>query len=117
MELWLTNGTPQPLTGMRVQNCVMLQGARGFHDQTNTNKILRSPFVAVHDESGEYWIITAWTPTQRAWANPPVPCLHSDPLLPDCPPGETVKAHGKLWFYQGRDIDQKLETLQTELMQ
>ena len=30
MELWLRNGTDAPLTGLRVQNCVMLKGADGF---------------------------------------------------------------------------------------
>jgi hypothetical protein len=115
MELWLTNGTPQPLTGMRVQNCVMLKAATGFHDQTNSNKLLRDPFVAVHDETGRYWIITAWTPNHRAWANPPVPCLHSDPVLPDCPPAETVRAHGRLWFYEGTDIETELTRLAPEL--
>ena len=115
MELWLTNGTPEPLTGMRVQNCVMLKAAIGFHDQTNSNKLLRDPFVAVHDETGRYWIITAWTPNHRAWANPPVPCLHSDPTLPDCLPGGTVRAHGRLWFYEGTDIDAELARLAREL--
>jgi hypothetical protein len=115
MELWLTNGTSEPLTGMRVQNCVMLKAATGFHDQTNSNKLLRDPFVAVHDETGRYWIITAWTPNHRAWANPPVPCLHSDPVFRDCPPGETVRAHGRLWFYEGTDIDAELTRLAQQL--
>ena len=30
MELWLTNGTKEMLTDLRVQNCVMLRGAAGF---------------------------------------------------------------------------------------
>ena len=114
MDLWLTNGTAAPLTQMRVQNCVMLKGAAGFHDQTNSNKLLKQPFVAVHDETGEYWIITAWTPNNRAWANPPVPCLHSDPTFPDCPPGETVHARGKLWFYRGRDIEEYVAGLRID---
>lgn len=114
MELWLTNGTDQPLTGMRVQNCVMLKAAPGFHDQTNANKLLREPLVAVHDETGRHWIITAWTPNHRAWSNPPVPCLHSDPVLPDCPPGQTTRAHGRIWFFEGSDIDAELERLATE---
>ncbi|MCA8991351.1 MAG: CehA/McbA family metallohydrolase [Planctomycetaceae bacterium] len=114
MDLWLTNGTKDPLTNMRVQNCIMLQGAKGFHDQTNSNKVLQAPFVAVHDESGDYWMITAWTPNHRAWANPPCPCMHSDPVFPDCPPGETVHARGKLWFYRGTDIEAKLKSLSVE---
>ncbi|MEW4528681.1 CehA/McbA family metallohydrolase [Maioricimonas sp. JC845] len=115
MELWLHNGTKQPLTGMRVQTCVMLKGAIGFSDQSNHNKRLVSPFAAVHSEDGRRWIITAWEPNHRTWANPPVPCLHSDPILPDCAPGETVRARGRVWFYEGDDIDGELERLRGSL--
>lgn len=110
MELWLHNGTTEPLSGMRVQNCVMLKGAVGFHDQTNTNKVLAEPLVAVHDETGSRWIVTGWLPNHRAWANAPVPCLHSDPTFPDCPPGETVRAVGSLWFYEGDDVSSQFAT-------
>jgi hypothetical protein len=110
LQLQLHNGTSAPLTGMRVQNCVMLRGAPGFHDQTNSNKLFEAPFVAVHDESKSHWIITAWTPNHRAWGNPPVPCLHSDPVFPDCAPGATVEARGRLWFYHGTDIHAFLES-------
>src|SRR5262249_41132707 len=39
MELWLTNGTKERLTDLRVQNCVLLRGAAGFEAQTNDNKV------------------------------------------------------------------------------
>jgi hypothetical protein len=26
-------------------------------------------------------------------------------VLPDCAPGETVRVRGRLWFYEGKDID------------
>ena len=94
MELSLYNGTDQTLTGLRVQNCVMLKAATGFHGQTNHNKLFEAPFVAVRDDSGKRWIVTAWEPCQRAWGNAPCPCLHSDPQFPDCPPGETRRVLG-----------------------
>ena len=105
MELWLRNGTDQPLTGMRVQNCVMLKAAAGFNAQTNANKVFATPFVACGSPDKKRWIITAWEPCQRAWANPPVPCLHSDPQIPDCPPGETRRVRGWLSFYEGSDVE------------
>jgi len=40
MEMWLTNGTDETLTDLRVQNCVMLKGATGFDRQTNDNMSL-----------------------------------------------------------------------------
>ena len=105
MELWLRNGTEQLLTGLRVQNCVMLKAAAGFNAQTNANKVFATPFVACGSPDRKRWIITAWEPCQRAWANPPVPCLHSDPQFPDCPPGETRRVHGWLSFYEGTDVE------------
>lgn len=107
MELWLRNGTGKTLTGLRVQNCVMLGYAKGFEAQTNSNKIFQQPFVAVRSQEGNRWIITAWEPCQRTWANPPVPCLHSDPQFPDCPPGETKRVRGWLSFYEGKEIEKE----------
>ena len=101
---WLRNGTKEKLTDLRVQNCVMLKGAKGFTEQTNTNKILEAPFCAAKSADGKRWIITAWSPIHRAWANPPVPCIHADPKFPDCAPGQTVEARGWISFYEGEDI-------------
>lgn len=111
MELWLRNGTNEERTGLRVQNCVMLRGARGFESQTNDNKVLHSPFAACRSEDGRRWIVTAWERCGRAWANPPCPCLHSDPVFPDCAPGETVRLRGLLSFYEGVDIRPELRRL------
>lgn len=111
MELWLRNGTAEKLTDLRVQNCVMLKGMPGFNQQTNTNKLIRKPYVACRSEDGRRWIITAWEPCHRPWANPPCPCLHSDPKFPDCPPGETVRVRGGLWFYEGADIEAELRRI------
>jgi hypothetical protein len=111
MEFRLKNGTDQPLTNLRVQMCVMLKGAIGFADQTNQNKVIEPPYVAAQSEDGRRWIITAWDPLHRGWANPPVPCLHSDPVLPDCGPGQTVQARGMLWFYEGDDLRGELKRL------
>jgi hypothetical protein len=33
-----------------------------------------------------------------------VPCIHADPMFPDCPPGETVTVSGYLRFYEGTDV-------------
>lgn len=114
MEIWLKNGTGQPLSQMRIQTCVMLKAALGFNAQTNGNKLLREPFIAVEANGANRWIITAWKPCERVWANPPVPCLHSDPKLPDCPPGETAHTRGRLWFYEGDDIESELARLAKE---
>lgn len=104
MREWLRNGTDKTLTDLRVQNCVMLKGAKGFTEQTNDNKVLEAPYCAAKSADGRHWIITAWTPIHRAWANAPVPCLHADPKFPDCEPGKTVEVRGWLSFYEGEDV-------------
>ena len=112
MEMTLTNGTDATLRDLRVQNCVMLKGAEGFQQQTNENKHIDGPTIACHDESGRRWIITAWRPTHRAWGNERCPCLHSDPQFEDCPPGETRTIRGRLWFYEGTDIDAEIDRVE-----
>lgn len=112
MELWLTNGTASLLRDLRVQNCVMLKGAEGFTALTNANKVFSKPYVACQSEDGKRWIISAWDPCDRTWANAPVPCLHSDPKFPDCPPGETRRVRGWLSFYEGTDIEGELRRIE-----
>lgn len=111
MEMWLTNGTGETLTDLRVQNCVMLKGAKGFTQQNNENKVLSKPYVAVHDLEKERWIITAWDPCDRSWANEQCPCLHSDPKFPDCDPGETKRLRGWLSFYEGDNLEGELKRI------
>ena len=108
MELWLRNDSPEKLIGLRTQICVMLKGARDFNSQTNDNKIFRSPACAVRSAKENHWVLLAWDRCGRAWGNSPVPCMHADPVLADCPPGQTVRARGRLWFYEGSDIDTEL---------
>ena len=61
----------------------------------------------------QHWVITAWSPLDRVWANPEVPCLHSDPRFPDCAPGKTVRILGWLSFYEGQEIEQELARIET----
>lgn len=114
MKMWLSNGTSQALSDLRVQNCVMLKGARGFAAQTNENKVLKGPFAACRSEAGNRWVITAWQPLHRTWANAPCPCLHSDPKFPDAQPGETKTLYGLVCFYEGAEIEKELGRLQIE---
>lgn len=111
-EMTLTNGTDGTLSGLRVQNCVMLREAEGFNQQTLDNKVTREPYIACHDESRTRWIITAWLPNHRAWGNVNCPCLHSDPIFDECPPGETKTVRGWLSFFEGEDIDREIERIE-----
>ncbi len=114
MEMWLKNGTSEALSGMRVQNCIMLKGAEGFTDHSNENKVFKSPFAAVRNGAGDKWVITAWTPCHRPWGNIKCPCMHSDPKFPDANPGQTVRLKGWLSFFEGKDIETELNRLVKE---
>jgi hypothetical protein len=110
-EMWLKNGTPDPLTRLRVQNCVMLKAAPEFNALTNANKVLSKPYSAVRSADGRRWVITAFEPCDRPWGNPLVPCVHSDPRFPDCPPGKTTRIQGWLSFFEGEDIQAEFRRL------
>ena len=104
MVMWLYNGSSKTLSDLRVQNCVMLKAAEGFNALTNDNKTIANPFVACQSDKGGRWVITAWEPCHRPWANAPVPCLHSDPKFPDAEPGEWRILNGWLSFYEGENL-------------
>ena len=111
MELWIRNGSSHTLTGLRVQNCVMLRNARGFNQQSTGHHHVHGPFVAAANAGLDRWIIVAWDHDQRAWGNSYCPCMHSDPQFPDCPPGETRRVRGWLSFYQGEDLQAELQRI------
>ena len=112
MEMWLTNGTPHTLSDLRVQNCVMLKGAVGFAEQTNENKSFDRGYAIAWHTSQPRWMITAWDPVHRPWANAPCPCLHSDPKFDDCPPGETRWLRGWFSFFEGDDITAEIDRIE-----
>jgi peptidoglycan/xylan/chitin deacetylase (PgdA/CDA1 family) len=111
MEFWIKNGSTEKLTGLNIQMCVMLKELAGFAERTNDNKVFARPFSACKDKTGKRWIVTGWEECARAWGNPPCPCLHADPKVPDCPPAETRKVRGWLSFYEGTDIEAELRRL------
>jgi peptidoglycan/xylan/chitin deacetylase (PgdA/CDA1 family) len=113
MEFRVMNGSTEKLTGLRVQMCVMLAGLAGFELRTNDNKVFAAPFAACRDGTGNRWVITGWERCGRAWGNPPCPCLHADPVVADCPPGEARAVNGWLSFYEGTDIHAELKRLRT----
>ncbi|HKA07745.1 MAG TPA: polysaccharide deacetylase family protein [Gemmataceae bacterium] len=110
-EFWIRNGSTEKLTGLNVQMCVMLKELTGFAERTNENKVFAKPFAACKDKTGKRWVITGWEECARSWGNPPCPCLHADPKVADCLPGETRKVRGWLSFYEGPDIDAELKRL------
>jgi len=112
MSFALTNGTDQKLTQLRMVPCAILGGAPGFEQQTNDNKILEKPFAACRSVEGDRWIITSWEGCRAVGGNSKCPCLHSDPPMWECEPGQTVTARGWMSFYEGTDIEAEFRRLQ-----
>ena len=113
MEMWLTNHSQELLSNLVVQNCQLLKMAPEFSAADPDTRVVRPPFIAVRSSAGDHWTVMAWTPNKRAWANPPCPCIHSDPQFPDCLPGETKRLHGWFSFFKGSDIESELNRIES----
>ena len=98
-------------SGAAVANFTIASTPRSFDKQTNDNKVFASPFAACKDATGKRWVVTGWERCGRAWGNPPCPCLHADPVVEDCPPGESRAVRGWLSFYEGTDVEAELKRL------
>lgn len=109
IELWLDNGTEAALTGLRAQVCLMLKALAGFEAQSNDNKTFEDPVTTVSNADGTRWVLIAFDQIDRCWGNAKCPCAHTDPKLPDAAPGERKTARGRIWFYEGTDIDAQKE--------
>lgn len=105
MALWLKNGTEETLTGLRAQVCAMLKEMPGFNGQTNENKTFEEPVTVVRHADGKRAILLAYRQIDRCWGNDDCPCAHADPTIPDAAPGERHVVEGRLWFYEGDDIE------------
>jgi hypothetical protein len=90
-----------------------------FHGNRSPGRIVAErawpPMIAVrHYNNPRLWIATIWNPARMVVANLSSPCLHSDPLPADCPPGETVRAKGLVLFHEG-NLDGLLERVRREM--
>jgi len=57
--------------------------------------------VAATSKDGKYVFAVAWPRPRSILSNAFIPCIHADPLLPDCPPGRRVHLRGKLYLMEG----------------
>lgn len=115
--LWLENGTEEALTELRTQICAMLKGAPGFTAQSETGRTLEDGVAALQSAAnGNRWILIAFEQHKRVWGNTKVPCLHSDPVLPDAAPGQRVEVKGRLWFYEGADVAAEIAKANAEFV-
>jgi peptidoglycan/xylan/chitin deacetylase (PgdA/CDA1 family) len=117
LKLILKNNTSDTVfTNLKTQVCIMFKNASEFNTQTNDNKIFECPVTAIHSADSSKWIITAWDYCVNSWGNEDCPCMHADPVFPDCKPGEAVQLSGKIWFYEGIDVQTKIDIIKKEFL-
>ena len=92
MELWIANGSDKTLTGLRVQNCVMLKGCKDFNQLTNDNKLLAKPFAACRSGDGRRWVITGWGELPATLGKYKLPLPACRPPVPGLRTGWHAKA-------------------------
>ena len=115
MEMRLKNGTANDLSDLRTQVCVMLKGVPGLTRQNKDDKILRDGIAAAKIDGTDRWVIVGFTSRYRAWQNPDVPCIHSDPTFDALSAGDTGTVRGKIAFYEGTAVEGAMEGLAAAL--
>jgi hypothetical protein len=107
MEVRLRNGTDRTHSGLSAEVGALLKEATGFNRQTSQNKLKvpEAGVCAVGSEDGKRWIALAFENNPRLWDNAPSPSIHADPRFPDLAPGQEAVAYGRLFVYEGRDLE------------
>ena len=62
------------------------------------------PLVATLSKDGKHVLALSWHGGGGIMSNGWIPCIHNDPAIPDCPPGESISVEGKLYLLTG-DLD------------
>lgn len=111
--LWLENNSNAQLTKLRTQVCAMLKSVPGFtHQSQDRKRYETSVSVAKADEMDRY-ILVAFEQCGRTWGNQACPCIHADPVFPNAAPGQRVEVKGRLWFYEGDDVETEIARAET----
>ena len=59
------------------------------------------PLIATVSRDGKRVLAITWPSGRSVMSNGWIPCLHADPILPNCPPGESVSVDGRLYLVTG----------------
>ena len=66
-----------------------------------------APLIATVYKDGAHVLAIAWRNGRSVMSNGMIPCLHADPVLSNCPPGESVSVEGELYLLTGNLDDLK----------
>ncbi|MBC8868986.1 MAG: hypothetical protein H8E44_06185 [Planctomycetes bacterium] len=59
------------------------------------------PLLARRMPGRDAWIAWLWPNAIEYFGNTQTPCMHMDPVLPECPAGETRRIFGRMVFFEG----------------
>jgi len=108
LEMEVINGSPNPLTGLYTQNCIMLARMKGFNEQSLAHRRSAGFFTACGNEDETKWVIYSWEKVKREWGNVHCPCLHSDPQFDDLEPGARQTIRGWISFFEGQNVESEM---------
>ncbi|MFC1713634.1 hypothetical protein ACFL6S_08200, partial [Candidatus Poribacteria bacterium] len=60
-----------------------------------------APLIATVSRDGAHVLAIAWSTGRSVMSNGWIPCLHADPVLPNCTPVESVSVKGKIYLLTG----------------
>lgn len=92
--LRVSNGSDREFVNVWAQTCLILAWTEQQpHERQEVDLSVDTASLRLRDGRRLEFI---WERTHRTWQNPPVPCMHSDPFLGSCAPGDSVTVHGSL---------------------
>lgn len=59
------------------------------------------PLIATVSQDGKRLVALAFDNSYKIMTNADIPCIHADPMFPDCKVGQTVDVRGKIYFIEG----------------
>jgi hypothetical protein len=71
--------------------------------------------VAVTSEDGRYVYAVAWPNSVSILSNTQIPCVHADPVLPECPAGRRAYVHGRLYMMEAT-LEDVLDRVRREVL-
>ncbi|MBN1344169.1 MAG: hypothetical protein JXQ73_15900 [Phycisphaerae bacterium] len=81
-----------------------LEGGPPVHDGNlwgGSKDVVDAPVAAVTSKDGKHVFAIAWPKPRSILSNADIPCVHADPVWPDCPPGRRVYVRGKIYLIEG----------------
>ena len=76
--------------------------------------VVDAPVAAVASKDGRHVFAIAWPNPRSIMSNADIPCVHADPIWPNCPAGRRVHVRGKVYLIAGT-LDDVLGRVRREI--